>query len=200
MDEGYIKFNCHWTKSAALATEKIQAINQCRNQLYQLGFIGAYDNGIGFGNISQRLENNTFLISGSTTGNFPHLNGAHYAIVKSFDIDKNEVKCIGPIKASSESMSHAVIFQTCPEIQVVIHIHHLQLWKNTLHKIPTTAKTAAYGTPEMAIEIIRLLTESSVRNEEKIFNMAGHEEGLIVFGNNFEEAMDILLQCANRFL
>jgi len=155
--------------------------------------IGAYENGIGFGNISQRHQKNQFFISGSATGNFPQLNETHYSLVTDFNIEQNWVKCQGPIIASSESMSHAVIYQECPEVNVVIHVHHLSWWKKLLHTIPTTSVQAAYGTPEMAYEIIRLFKESEI-SKKGILAMAGHEEGLFGFGKNFSEASHFFVQ------
>ena len=198
MDEGYIKFNCIWEKTSALPENQLAELNKARDQMYQQGLIGAYDNGIGFGNISQRWSEHHFVISGSATGNFPKLNEQHYALVTHFDIDQNQVHCEGPIIASSESMSHAVIYQECPEINAVIHIHHLAFWKKLCGQIPTTSINAAYGSPEMAREIIRLLQQTSVRTKEQFFAMAGHEEGLIGFGQNMATAIDkVLSYCSD---
>ena len=96
----------------------------------------------------------------------------HFSTVINFDTQKNWVQCEGPIIASSESMSHAVIYQERPEVNAVFHVHHLELWKKWLYKIPTTPKTAAYGTPEMANEIIQLFKTTTVI-DQKIFAMAG---------------------------
>ncbi len=192
MDEGYIKFNCEWKKDAPLASAQLVEIQKARQQMYLWGLIGAYDNGIGFGNISQRLQDNQFIISGSTTGQLSTIHAQHYCSVTDFDIDRNLVYCKGPIIASSESMSHAVIYQECPEINAVIHIHQLDLWRQLLHQIPTTSVQATYGTPEMAKEIIRLLQETTVRSEERFFAMAGHEEGLIAFGRSMQEAVAVV--------
>ena len=167
--------------------------------MYAAKVIGAYDNGIGFGNISQRLNGNQFIISGSATGNLKKLNNQHYAIVRAYDFDKNQVTCTGSTKASSESMSHAAVYQTYPEVQVVIHIHHLQLWKKLIHNIPTTSADVSYGSPEMAAEIIRLLKMPGT-SEQKFLAMAGHEEGLIAFGKTFEEAADIIYKYLDQLV
>jgi L-ribulose-5-phosphate 4-epimerase len=55
-----------------------------------MGLIGAYNNGIGFGNISQRLapSNGLFVVSGTQTGHLPQLNAQHYAIVTQYSIEK----------------------------------------------------------------------------------------------------------------
>ncbi len=187
MDEGYIKFNAIWTKEKAFAKKLLLELNTCRQLMYDMKLIGAYDDGIGFGNISQRFQQNQFFISGSATGNFSQLDEGHYSLVTDFNVEHNWVKCKGPIIASSESMSHAVIYQECPEVNVVIHIHQLAWWKKLLYKIPTTSDQTAYGTPEMAKEIIRLFRESDV-NKTRVFAMAGHQEGLFSFGKNYKEA------------
>lgn len=199
IDEGYIKFDCNWTKTAPLSSTEIKELNFWRDKMYAANVIGAFDNGIGFGNISQRVDGNQFIISGSATGNFKKLNNTHYAKVIAFDIAKNQVNCIGPTKASSESMSHAVVYQTCPNINVVIHIHHLALWKKLLHNIPTTSVDATYGSPEMAEEIIRLLKIPNTL-EIQFLAMAGHEEGLISFGETFEEAADVIYKYLNQLV
>lgn len=194
-DEGYIKFNCHWVKGEPVAESMLSEINRWRDNLYELGLIGAYDNGIGFGNISIRTNGKLFLITGSVTGGFPRLNPDHYVMVTEYDLMQNSLTCSGPIKASSESLSHAVIYDCSPETNAVIHIHNLELWEALIHKVPTTNVNVAYGTPQMANEIIRLFGETTVANE-KILVMGGHQEGIISFGRTLDEAGKILI---NRF-
>ena len=196
-DEGYIKFKADWREAPPFSPNSISEINHFRQRLYDLNLIGAYPDGIGFGNISQRLGNSTrFIISGSATGNLNLLNENHYSNVTRVDIDKNELTCEGPIIASSESMSHAVIFRTCDWVNGVVHVHHLGLWEKLLHKVPTTSKSATYGTPEMAYSIIDLLKNTDLI-EQKIFVMEGHREGIFSFGKNLNEAMEVLLSHYN---
>lgn len=193
-DEGYIKYQAHWTPTAPFAYSTIANLNDCRQLLYDAGLIGAYPDGIGFGNISVRVQagSDTFYISGSATGNIPALDERHYALVQNVNIDTNELWCSGPLVASSEAMSHAVIYQTCPWVGAVVHIHHLALWQQLLYKVPTTDAAAPYGSPEMANEIVRLLRESNLP-AQKIFAMAGHREGIFTFGADLKEATQMAL-------
>lgn len=193
MDEGYIKFNCDWIKAGPIDSNLIQELNVWRDTLYKLGLIGVYNNGIGFGNLSFRIENNSFLISGSATGNLKKLNENHYSLVTDYDLLNNTLTCTGPIKASSESLSHAAIYEYSPRINAVIHIHSISLWEKLKNKVPTTSEKATYGTPEMAFEIKRLFKETLV-TDEKIIVMGGHQEGIIAFGKTLEEAGKILLE------
>jgi len=154
--------------------------------------IGAYENGIGFGNISRRAESGgLFYISGSKTGNFTELDTRHYALVTDVSAAENRLSCTGPIIASSESMSHAVIYEECPDVNGVIHVHDLHLWQSLMHKVPTTDASAPYGSPEM-VESIRWLLEATDLKACKIFVMEGHEEGIFTFGTDLAEAMAIL--------
>ena len=95
-------------------------------------------------------------------------------------------------------MSHAVIYRECPAVQAVIHVHHLELWEQLLHKVPTTDASAKYGTPEMANSIVELLKKTDLRGT-KLFVMEGHEEGIFSFGNSLDEAVEIILKILNAY-
>lgn len=190
IEEGYIKFNLSWEeKSFDFSDEDFHEINSYRQKLYEAGFIGAYTNGIGFGNLSVRYNKKQFIISGSATGNFKNLSKDHFALVKDFDISKNNIQCVGLTKASSESLSHAAIYNSNPEVNAVIHIHHKGMWNTYLNDLPTTNKKAEFGTPEIAIELAKLANLPS-----GIIIMGGHPEGIISYGKTFNEALEILLK------
>ncbi|NJK50942.1 class II aldolase/adducin family protein [Candidatus Gracilibacteria bacterium] len=194
-DEGYVKYQCNWLDAPPFSFEAIQELNRWRDKLYHLGLIGQYNNGIGFGNLSIRCQEDRtcFIISGTKTGGLPALNERHYTKVIDYNWEENYVTCLGPIQASSEALTHAAIYEANPRIDVVIHVHHLDLWRNLMDKVPTTAKNIAYGTPEMAREIIRLCREDNL-GETQILVMSGHEEGIITFGRNLDEAGNLLLK------
>ena len=192
MEEGYIKFNCRWIKDKPVGPEFISELNIWRSKLYNVGLIGMYDSGIGFGNISVRFGTNNFLITGSATGGYEKLNESHYVVVTDYNLEQNSLTCRGPIKASSESLSHAVIYKNSPDTRAVIHIHNLKLWQQLLNNYPTTRESAAYGTPEMADEIEKLFNTADLHTERLIV-MAGHREGIITFGETLDEAGELLL-------
>ena len=194
IDEGYIKYQCYWTKAETIASDEIIELNQWRDRLYQLGLIGEYDNGIGFGNLSVRLpQSDRLIISGTQTGGIPHLSTQHYTKVTDYDWQKNYVTCEGLIKASSETLTHAAIYRALPQVKAVVHVHEQSLWSQLLNKVPTTKPNCAYGTPEMAEEIIRLCRQS-LTQEQKIIVMSGHESGILTFGLDLEEASEVLLK------
>ena len=209
IDEGYIKYKCDWIYSEPVSPDEIRELNHWRDKLYQLGLIGIYDNGIGFGNLSIRdrqgrtfgdcapplrdRQPEQFIISGTKTGSLPFLTEQHYTRVTNFDWERNFITCDGPIQASSEALTHAAVYVANPEVNAVIHVHNLEMWQRLMDKVPTTARNCAYGTPEMAREIIRLCQEDKVK-ETKIIVMSGHEEGIISFGRNLEEAGKVLFK------
>ncbi len=199
MDEGYIKFNCHWIPSNDIPLAMVAELNLWRNILYQKGLIGAYPDGIGFGNISMRWKENMFLISGSATGGLATLNESHYSLVTNYDLSTNSVTCEGPLKASSESLTHASIYECSPATNAVIHVHDLNAWNRLIYHVPTSSANVPYGTPEMANEIKRLFEETSL-STEKILVMGGHQEGIISFGEDLEEAGNILIEKLNNLL
>lgn len=193
IDEGYIKYRCYWQETPAIAETDITELNLWRNQLYKLGLIGEYPNGIGFGNLSIRIPHSSELIvSGTQTGGIADLSAHHYTKVVDYDWQQNYVRCQGLIKASSETLTHGAIYTADSTVNAVIHVHHQQLWDNLLDAVPTTNPECAYGTPEMAREIIRLCQQPSTKNR-RIIIMSGHESGIITFGSSLTEAGNILL-------
>jgi L-ribulose-5-phosphate 4-epimerase len=193
IDEGYIKFICNWQQTKIPALENMNDLLEARNFLFQKKLIG-YDtlHKVGYGNISKRIFENQFLISGTQTGHIENLNINGYSYAESFDIEKNTVNCIGPVKASSEAMTHAAIYLLDKKITGVVHVHHKGLWESLLKKLPATKKEISYGTPAMANEVSRLAKEENLL-KHKIFAMTGHEDGIISFGETMQEAMKVML-------
>ncbi len=191
IDEGYIKYHQEFIKDVPVKPELITEINAYRSRLYKMKLIGAYDEIIGYGNISYLMQNGKMLISGTQTGQIAELNENHYTVVEQYDIDENTLTCKGPIKASSEALTHAAVYELSPEIKAVIHVHSRNLWDKYLNVMPTTKADVAYGTPQMAYEVKRLYNEGPMQ-KNPVMIMAGHDEGIITFGKDFKEAMDVL--------
>lgn len=187
--EGVIKFKCLWDHSPLAKDEKIDELIEFRKKLYDLKFIGCDKNDIGYGNLSVRYKGNMFYVSGSSTGNIELFNESHVALVTAFDIIYNRVFCMGKAKASSESLTHAAIYHSLPDIQAVIHIHDKKIWKKYLDRYPTTSKTVTYGTPEMAGEI-----RKNLGTENQVIIMGGHEDGILTYGKDMKTAFNHVLK------
>ncbi len=195
--EGVIKYHCHWIKHKLIYFESFEYLNDWRNCLYNKGLIGVNAEGIGYGNISIRFYQNQFIISGSGTGNIELLSKEHYSLVKNYNIKKNSLTALGPLKASSESLTHAAVYQSDSSVNAVIHVHHFGLWKKYLNLLPTSNPSVEYGTPAMANEIKNLLINTDLP-VKKIMIMGGHQEGILTFGNDLDEAGQVLLDYFNH--
>jgi L-ribulose-5-phosphate 4-epimerase len=188
----YVKFTYQCVRPEIAPFKQLAELNECRRKLRELQLLGMDSNGIGFGNLSARDgPSGNFYITGSATGGLACLTLAHCVRVVAYDFEKNSVRYEGCAIPSSESLTHAAIYQSDPTACAVIHCHDFALWATLLDRVPITSQTAAYGTPQMAKEIIRFFNTSDVRSQ-KIFVMAGHEGGIVAFGENLEDAFDIL--------
>lgn len=194
VDEGQVKFESDLYESVPPSEWDVEEINIWRDRLHALGYIGAYEDGVGYGNISVRAEHlKQFIITGTGTGSLRLLFPEHFTRVSSYNLEGNRVVCEGRIHASSESMTHAAIYACAPDARAVIHIHSMEHWRRLLNRIPTTNPGAAYGTPEMAREIKRLFDETDFPSV-KVMVMGGHEEGILSYGSSLEEAGRRLLE------
>ncbi|NER85153.1 MAG: class II aldolase/adducin family protein [Leptolyngbya sp. SIO1D8] len=191
-EDGVIKYRCVWESGAPFTHQQLISLMIWRDRLHEAGLIGVYADGIGFGNISQRLTPTSFLISGTQTGQYPTTTSAHYTLVDQWDIRQNTLHCMGPLKASSESLTHAALYEYSADIQAIVHVHHQGLWTTYRDVLPTTHANVPYGTPAMADEMWRLFRESNL-SDQKILVMAGHQDGLIAFGKTLEAAAANLL-------
>lgn len=192
-EEGVVKFQCRWIEAEPPSGDEAAQLVRLRNRLFKLGLIGVYRNGVAFGNVSVRLPGSEeFIISGTQTGGIAELDRRHLTRVTSFDLERNSLTCRGEVKASSESLTHAALYSVSSEINAILHVHHPELWKRLLRQVPATAEGVPYGTPEMAREVARLFRDSDLA-EKRILVMAGHEEGIIAFGKDLEEAASVLL-------
>jgi len=181
-----------------------------RSILFDLGLVGqdtARYGGAGFGNLSVRVGapsaprgRRPFLITGTQTGGAAKLDEEGLCVVEAYDIAGNAVRSRGPVRPSSESMTHGAIYDLSPRIRWVVHVHAPLLWRAAarLH-LPRTDPGIEYGTPEMAREVWRLYRDSPLA-EIGVLAMTGHEDGIIAFGATCAEACSRLLERHARAL
>lgn len=191
--EGVIKYQLEHTQKPINENFSLSEINAWRTIVFRLGLIGQdperYDN-LGFGNISQRLDikSGQFIISGSQTGHVEHLSPEHYCLVIKADPRKNRIQSCGLRKPSSESLTHASIYAQDGNIQAVIHVHSPEIWNHTeALNLPHIAADIPYGTVEMAIAVEQLFQSGNLQHTS-LFTMLGHEDGVVSFGGNMQEA------------
>lgn len=192
-DEGYIKFHCRWHRTRLAPFAGLEELLEVRAQLFALGWVGAYPDGVGYGNLSLRLGGGRrFAITGSATGGLREVDHRHLAVVVEYDIGANAVVCRGEVRASSESMSHAAVYECDAALGAVIHIHHHGFWTARRGDLPTTGEGVPYGTPRMARELQRLWKHGGF-SDSRILVMGGHPGGILSCGADLEAAKAVLM-------
>jgi L-ribulose-5-phosphate 4-epimerase len=193
-ETGSVKFTCQQSVVKISRFAGFAELNRYRRKLLELGMIGVDASGIGFGNLSVRNgATSRFYITGSATAGTVDLTPADYARVVAYDFARNWLQCEGSTVASSESLTHAAVYESDSAACAVIHCHDMRLWAALLDKAPTTPKKVEYGTPEMAYAVRHLFDVTDVKRR-KIFVMAGHDGGLVTFGKDLREAFRILIR------
>ena len=182
--EGYVKYQLDWESGPGASFKETKRLISWRDTIMSNGDIG-YDLElkVGVGNISERGSDGAFLISGTGTGAiFPSRSNVFTRVV-ACDIKRNRVSCIGPQKASSESMTHYACYKGNKSVGAVIHIHNKRLWGIHCGVSPSTEVGIEYGTPEMALRVSELAASGAT-----VIAMKGHTDGLLVLGNDLTEA------------
>jgi L-ribulose-5-phosphate 4-epimerase len=191
--EGVIKFNLTFRTERVVGVDVVE-LSAWRTVLKDLGLLGQapgrYD-GYGFGNISQRCSGG-FVISGTQTGELDAVTLDDYAFCETWDLQRNAVDAQGAVKPSSESLSHASIYDVHESVTCALHAHSPDIWRNSVELgIAVTDESVAYGTPEMAKEVRRLITDMG---SPGIFSMGGHEDGIFTFGRSLADAGQLMVR------
>lgn len=186
--EGVVKYRLDFTPAPAPDWSLIADLDAWRSVLFRLGLTGHNPDrygGLAYGNVSRRLAGRQFLVSGTQTGGLPRLSAIHYCKVTDFDAEANVLAAEGPIRPSSEALTHAAVYQASESVNAVLHIHSPELWRQAGPlAIPVTDPRIAYGTPEMAVAVQALLADPTLR----LVAMGGHRDGLIALGETVEAA------------
>ena len=199
MIDGVIKYNIEFTPSKPLKTAQFEAIERLRKRLFSLKLIGV-ENGIGYGNISQKIDKHSFVITGTQTGHLKDLNANHYSLIEEYNDKEFYLKSSGAIKPSSEALTHGTIYNLDENIKAVIHIHSKSIWRFMLESSRyLKTKDVEYGSIEMIEEVNRIFSTTPPLDNPK-FVMTGHEDGVIIFGESLKEAELNLFNILSSFL
>jgi ribulose-5-phosphate 4-epimerase/fuculose-1-phosphate aldolase len=199
-EEGVVKYSLEFTKTQSCAFEDIKEIEQTRKDLYTLGLVGAYPDGIGFGNISQKESGSSdFFITGTQTGHLENLQAQDYALVEKVDFKTFTTYASGASKPSSEAVTHACIYDLDENINAVIHVHNEKLWRYMLEGDYISTSDVEYGSLEM-VKDIQDIYKNLNPLDSGAFVMKGHFEGVFVFGKNIQEAKVVLYQILAKII
>ena len=197
MTDGVIKFQYRKTGPALPCGEQLDELNYWRSQLHELGLIGVDNAGIGFGNVSC-LHAGQIIISASATGYIPSLDPSHYCLIDRYDIPSMQVHYTGALPPSSELLSHAVVYETLPEVKAVTHIHHFELWQRLRGEVLTTPDDVSYGTRQMAEALEKSV--STVDELPAVVVMGGHTAGILAIGMDVKSIAEYLISLHNKIV
>ncbi|WP_031433143.1 class II aldolase/adducin family protein [Methylomarinum vadi] len=194
--EGVIKYQLHHRDVAIDRNVSTANLSAWRLILFRLNLIGqnaARYGGYGYGNISERLGNDQFIISGTQTGHLALLEPQHFAVVDRAEPGSNRLYSHGHCNPSSEALTHAILYQQNNAIGAVIHVHCPEIWCRTKTlELPFTPENIPYGTVDMVVAVTNLFTQNAF-DQCGIFSMLGHEDGIVAFGSNITEAATLLI-------
>jgi hypothetical protein len=212
--EGVTKFALEHERRALeprVYREVLEALAAWREILARLRLLGrdpARYAGLGYGNVSARVPpfggvgrgRRRFLISGTQTGGVPALTLEHVCVVERYDVAAGRVSSFGPVAPSSESLTHAALYDIAPAARAVLHAHAPEIWRNARALgVPLTREGVEEGTPAMALEVQRLFRESTLASTG-IVAMSGHEDGIVAFGTSARDAGAIIVRVLARAL
>lgn len=202
--EGVIKFHLQHAlvSPEAMTAPEVSAwasLLGWRSVIFDLGLIGQAPTrygGLGYGNVSIRLvdvQGPRFLVSASQTSGLARPSLEHFCEVFAWDLSRHEVKSRGLLKPSSESTTHAMIYDWMPDVGCVLHVHSPEIWqKAQALGLVCTPDDVEYGTAQMALAVRKAF---SARNHGwGVFAMLGHEDGVVAFGRDADQAGQILIR------
>ncbi len=206
MREGVIQFALDHTQRALRSDEWAAAATLLgwRCILRDTSLLGADParyGGLGYGNISTRCGprsmgrgQRAFVISGSQTAGAAEVGAADFAVVRSWRVRDNAVTCAGEVHPSSESLTHATIYDQGAHLAAVLHVHSPEIWREHRRlRLPATPANVAYGTTAMAHTTAELFSAGRVL-ETAAFVMLGHEDGVVAFGRTVDDAGAVLMR------
>lgn len=184
------------TDSATLHT-----LRGWRSVLRRLDLVGqdpARYEGLSFGNLSQRDRERPeqFVITASQTAGFPELEDADLVRVTHCNTSRFWVDALGHQPPSSETLTHAMIYQAEASVGCVFHVHSPDIWLQADElDLPGTEVDVPYGSPAMAGAVAELLAR---HRAPVAFVTRGHRDGVFACADSAETAGAVLIHLLAR--
>lgn len=180
---------------------KLLAWRTVLRRLELLGQTSKRYEGLGYGNLSVRDRGRPreFIVTASQTAGIRDLGADGLCRIREFDLDRFRVCAEGLKPPSSESLSHAMIYDADPGIGWIFHVHSPEIWSRA-EALETAAIGArvAYGSPAMARAVAALLATD--RERPLAFVTLGHEDGVFACGATAAETGATLVNLLARSL
>jgi ribulose-5-phosphate 4-epimerase/fuculose-1-phosphate aldolase len=182
-----IKFKADCLGTFAPNAEEKKAIEQMIDFGHELGVMNIKDkNG---GNLSRRVKRGMII---KNSGTYPYnLKAKDFSLV--IDIKGDTVSYYGSAAPSSESRLHLEIYKKHPGINTAVHCHDFDAVYSK-HKMLGVGylKPIEYGTVESARAVSRLASKFDYVVQEN--------HGVIAFGRNFRETLNLIKKYHAKFL
>ena len=191
--EGVIQFEYELEPAmgSPVGARALQTLLAWRTVLRRLELLGRTPGrygGLGYGNLSVRDPERPreFVITASQTGGIRDLDETGLCRIRDYDLARFRVAAAGMRPPSSESLSHAMIYDADPGAGWVFHVHSPEIWRRaTPLELPATGADVAYGSPAMAHAVEKVLATNDDR--PLAFVTLGHEDGVFACGGTARE-------------
>lgn len=180
-----------------VTAEALHALRGWRRVLQRLELLGQTQGrygGLGYGNLSTRdpAEPAHFVITASQTSGTEDFGQQHLVRIVHANVARFWVDAVGQQPPSSESLTHAMIYQAAPDIGWVMHVHSPDIWRHSERlDLPVTPPEVGYGSAAMAEAVASLLGRHPRR--PLVFATAGHEDGVFACGASADAAGNALV-------
>ena len=194
--EGTIQFayDLQPAEIPALSAEAFAELYAWRSILFTLDLIGQHPDrygGYAYGNLSSATDTG-FAITASQTSGTPELIAEHIVNIIDTNLRRFWVDARGAEPPSSESLTHAIIYQADAKMRHVFHIHSAEIWgMREVLRLPETPDTVTYGSTEMVLAVNELLAKYPSR--PLVFATAGHEGGIFALGHHARDCGGLLV-------
>ena len=181
--------------------EPLLAWRTVLRRLHLLGQSPERYGGLGYGNLSVRDPGRPgeFIVTASQTSGIEHLHADGLCRIREFDLERFWVAAEGLQPPSSESLTHAMIYDADPGVRWIFHAHSPDIRRQAeALGMPATGADVAYGSPPMACAVVRLLADRPQR--PLVFVTLGHEDGVFACGSTAGETGSSLVDHLARSL
>ncbi|MFU8816464.1 MAG: class II aldolase/adducin family protein [Pseudomonadales bacterium] len=204
--EGTIRFaySLEAPIGAVADADTVAALRGWREVLRRLGLLGQHParyGGLGFGNMSARdpARPDQMIITASQSSGAETLEDDDLVRIVRSNPARFWVDAVGRQPPSSETLTHAMIYQADAAVRWVFHAHSPDIWRRaTALGLPATPAAVAYGSTAMVEAVAQLI--AAQEPGPLAFVTHGHEDGVFACGASAEEAGSALVALLARVL
>jgi ribulose-5-phosphate 4-epimerase/fuculose-1-phosphate aldolase len=156
-----IKFKVEYLAKKSPEDTVLKDLQYWAAKFHALSLTPLYQGGSS-GNLSVRKKDQSFLITASHTNLGDKLKNKDFVLVEKIDNEKNTAYVQGVREPSSETLLHAVIYESRPEINAVFHGHSAEILRAAEeHKWIQTKQEYPYGSKALLASVMDVLATNN---------------------------------------